>query len=174
MSTAGKVLVVFIMLTVLVWMILAGGVAQLNRNGNEALQKLTDELEKLETDLHDTRVQIAKDRDETTATQEKIDRDLAVLRAQQADLEKSRSDIVESLTRLQYQLATVEESIKGARASLEHRTAEHKAEEKSMEDRRSEVQTLKNENGQLMARLQGLRKQFQTAYHTNLEMLGKK
>jgi peptidoglycan hydrolase CwlO-like protein len=96
MSTAGKVLVVFIMLTVLVWMILAGGVAQLNRNGNQALQKLTDELEKLETGLQDTRVQIAKDRDETTSTQEKIDRDLAVLRAQQADLEESRSDIVEA------------------------------------------------------------------------------
>ena len=35
MSTAGKVLVVLVMLTAIVCLILAGGVAQLNRNGNQ-------------------------------------------------------------------------------------------------------------------------------------------
>ena len=34
MSTAGKVLIVMVMLTSLVWMILSAGVAQLNSNGN--------------------------------------------------------------------------------------------------------------------------------------------
>ena len=39
MSTAGKVLVVLVTLTTLVWMILAAGVAQLNRNGNKAASR---------------------------------------------------------------------------------------------------------------------------------------
>ena len=51
MSTAGKVLVVFVMLFAVAWMLLAGGVAQLNRNGNQALQKLSDDLEKAQEDL---------------------------------------------------------------------------------------------------------------------------
>ena len=40
MSTAGKVLVVLIMLASLVWMVLMAGVAQLNRTGNKTLQEL--------------------------------------------------------------------------------------------------------------------------------------
>ena len=35
MSTAGKVLVVLILLASLVWMMLTAGVDQLNRNGNQ-------------------------------------------------------------------------------------------------------------------------------------------
>src|SRR5262245_50589990 len=98
MSTAGKVLVVLITLAVLVWLVLAGRVAQVNRNGNEALQKLADEMQKIENDLQDTRALIAKTRDETIATQETIDRDVTVLRSRQTDLEESRSQIVETLT----------------------------------------------------------------------------
>ena len=70
--------------------------------------------------------------------------------------------------------ATVEETIKGARASLDNRNAEHQEELKAMADLRSEVQTLKNQNHEQLARLQALRDQFQKTYHTNLEMLGKR
>ena len=174
MSTAGKVLVVLVMLATLAWMILAGGVAQLNRNGNEALSKLEKELAETQTKIAETRYQIRSQRDQTVATQEEIDRALAVLGSRQADLEAARSQIVESLTRVQYQLATVEETIKGARASLDNRNAEHQEELKAMADLRSEVQTLKNQNHEQLARLQALRDQFQKTYHTNLEMLGKR
>jgi chromosome segregation ATPase len=174
MSTAGKALVICVALATLVWLILAGGVAQLNRNGNELLQKLTDELASTQTKIEETVVEIASVRDQTTATQEKIDRDVTALRANQHELEEAHSEIVEVLTRLQNQLATVEDTIKGARADTEQRNVEHKSEEKAMADLRSGVQNLKNENGQLMARLDSLRNQFQTAYHGNLEMLGKK
>ncbi len=94
MSTAGKVLVVLVMLTTLVWMILAGGVAQLNRNGNEALAKLAAELEKVEGDLETARHDILDLRDQTNSTQEKIDRDIAVLRSRQADLEDAGTQII--------------------------------------------------------------------------------
>ena len=174
MSTAGKVLVVLIVLASLVWLILIGGVAQLNYNGNEQLDKLTKELEKMETDLQETRREIVNLRDQTTATQEQVDREVTTLRAQQAELEKARSKIMESLTRVQYQLAIVGDTITGAETSKKHRDAEHQAEEKAMEELRGEVQNLKTQNDQLMARLQTLRDQFQTTYHTNLETISKK
>jgi len=174
MSTAGKVLVVFIVLATLVWLILMGGVAQLNRNGNQALQKLDQDLEKMQADLEETQRQIATLRDQTTATQEEFDRQITALRDQQAELEKARSQIVETLTRVQYQLAIVEDTIKGARTSLEHRNAEHQGEEKAMTDLRGEVKDLKTRNDQLLARLQTLRGQFQQTYHTNLDMISKK
>jgi chromosome segregation ATPase len=174
MSTAGKVLVVSIMVAILAWLILAGGVARLNRNGNEALKKLTDEVAKAQADLQDTRQQIASLRDESRSTHAQIDRDLTALRANMAVLEENRSEIVETLTRLQNQLDTVDATKKSADATLEHRIAEHKAEEKAMETLRSDVRTLKTENDQLMARLQSLRDQFQDNYHKNRQLLDKK
>jgi chromosome segregation ATPase len=174
MSTAGKVLVVLVMLAAMAWLVLIGGVARLNRNGNEALQKLADELEKIQTGLQESQQEIRALHDQTTVAQEQLDRDLHALAARQADLEAARSQIVETLTRVQYQLAIVEDTIKGARTSLEHRIAEHQAEEKAVADLRSEVRDHKTETGQLMARLQTLRDQFQTTYHTNLELLKNK
>jgi septal ring factor EnvC (AmiA/AmiB activator) len=172
MSTAGKVLVVLVMLASLAWIILAAGVAQLNRNGNQLLDKLAKDLEQAETDLQATRQQTMALRDETALTQEKVDRDLALLRTRVADMEEARSDVIESLTRVQSQLATVEETIKRAQASLEHRTKERQDEEKALSDLRNEVQGLSTTNDQLAARLQTLRDRFNTNYHANLEMLG--
>ena len=54
MSTAGKVLVVVIMLASLVWIILTAGVTQLNRNGNKALIDLTQKVAKLQEDVKTT------------------------------------------------------------------------------------------------------------------------
>jgi len=174
MSTAGKVLVVFIVLASLVWLLLMGGVAQLNRNGNAALQKLTQDVEKMQADLEQTQRDIAIVRDQTTSTREELDRQVTTLRAEQSELEKARSQIVESLTRVQYQLAIVNDTIKGAKIQVEHVNVEHQAEEKSTLELRGEVKLLKTRNEELIARLQTVRDQFQTTYHTNLEMISKK
>jgi len=174
MSTAGKVLVVFIMLGALTWLILAGGVAQLNRNGNQALEKLATELEKVQASLEHDRHEIGVVRDQTQLVQQNIDREVEDLRSRQADLERARSQIVESLTRVQYELAIVDETIKTAQTSLENRNTEHQEEMKAIEGLRAEAQNLKTENDQFMARLQSLRDKFQSTYHTNLEMLNKR
>ncbi len=75
MSTAGKVLVVLVTLTTLVWMILASGVAQLNRNGNTALHNLEEQLAKAQGDLKQTQNDIVAFHDEASTIQEKVDRD---------------------------------------------------------------------------------------------------
>jgi len=173
MSTAGKVLVVLVTLMTLVWMILAAGVAQLNRNGNKAVHDLSEQVAKAQVELKQTQDDIVKNRDETSSIQEKVDRDLTVLRTRLAGVEKARTQLIESLERLKYQLSTVEESIKGAKTSLQNRTAEREAEEKALAASRAEVQSLMADTGQLATRLKSLRETFQSTYKTNVELLGK-
>ena len=79
MSTAGKVLSVLILLSSLVWMILTAGVTQLNRNGNEALKKLTERVNQLQADPNITH-QVVTAKDAITVLQERMDMELAVLR----------------------------------------------------------------------------------------------
>jgi chromosome segregation ATPase len=173
MSTAGKVLVVLVTLTTLVWMILASGVAQLNRNGNKAVHDLSEQLAKAQVDLKQTHDDIVAFHDETSSIQEKVDSDLTVLGIKVAGLQKSHSQIVESLTRVQYELATIQETIKGAQTALEHRTTEKQAEEKALADAKSEVQILMADSDQLENRLKSLRESFQSTYKANVEMVGK-
>ena len=173
MSTAGKVLVVLVTLTTLVWIILAAGVARLNTNGNKALHDLSEQVAKAEVDLETTQQDIVSLRDETASNQEKVDRDLAVLRSRLADVEKARSQILEGLDRIQYQTEHVQETIKAAQANLEHRNAEKQAEEKALADARSEVETFVASSSQLRDQLKNLREKFQSRYKANVQMVGK-
>ncbi len=173
MSTAGKVLSVLVMLVLVVWIILAAGVARLNTNGNKALHDLIEEVDKLRVQVDQTQVEVAGLRDQTSIIQEKVDHDLTVLRDRQIELEKSRSQIVESLERNKYQLSTVEETVKNAQALLQHRIAERDADQKAVADTRTELRTLVADTSELMNRLDTLRKTFQKSYNANVENLGK-
>jgi chromosome segregation ATPase len=162
------------MLGALAWLILASGVAQLNYNANEQLDKLSKQLAEVQTNLQDTRSAIARLHDQTSSAQEELDRQITTFRAQIADLEKGRSQILDSLARLKYQKEIVDTTANAAKTQFEHRTAEHQAEEKAMADLRNEVQNLKTHNGELMAHLQTLRKQFDETYRKNLDLIHKK
>lgn len=173
MSTAGKVLSVLVMLVLIGWIVLAAGVSRINTNGNEALHKLIQEVEKLRGDVEQTQVEVAGLRDQTGIIQEKIDHDLTVLRDRELDLERTYSQIDESRKRYQYQLGTVEEAVKSAQELLQHRVAERDAEQKALADARAEVKALLADSSQLMDRLSSLRKTFQETYQKNVESLGK-
>ena len=174
MSTAGKVLVVFVVIGSIAWLVLASGVARLHYNANEQLDKLSKQLEEVRTSLQDTRGEIASLHDQTASAQEELDRQITTFRAQIADLEKGRSQVLESLSRVKYQKDIVDSTVNAAKAQFEHRSAEHQAEEKAMADLRNEVQNLEAQNGQLMARLQTLRDQYKETYHQNLELIHKR
>jgi chromosome segregation ATPase len=172
MSTAGKVLVVLVMLASLACLFLASGVAQLNANANHRLLELSTQLAKAREDIDAAKREAMSLRDQTSETQERIDREIATLRARQTDLERSRTQIVDNLARLQYDLGTVNATIEGARTSIQNRTAEFEADERDLGQLRDRVRTLKENNTQLMGRLQSLRQQFQDTYHKNLDMKG--
>jgi chromosome segregation ATPase len=173
MSTAGKVLIVLITLTAIGCLLLAGGIAQLNYNANQKLDQLATEVEKTRADIESTKLDIANYRDQTTLVQEKIDRDVAALQSQQTDLERTRTQISDTLSRLQYDLNTVNGTIAGAKDSLQNRINEFDADTKALADLRKDVQSLRSSNSELMGRLQSLRGRFQDTHRKNLETLGK-
>jgi chromosome segregation ATPase len=173
MSTAGKVLIVLVLLTSLVWLVLASGVAQLNTNGNTRLHELTVQIDKLQTDFKQTQDEIFAVRDQTSTIQENVDRQITVLRARQSDLEKARSKIIEYMTRVQYQLATVKDTIEKAKTTLQHRIEEQASEQQALVQAKSEVEDLKAKNGELLSQLSTLRQNFETVYRSNIESLGK-
>src|ERR1700722_11428845 len=76
MSTAGKVLVVLVLLTSVAWIVLASGVAQLNTNGNTRLHDLAEQIEKLQTGFKQTHDEIVSLRDQTSSIQEDVDRQI--------------------------------------------------------------------------------------------------
>lgn len=173
MSTAGKVLAVLIMLMGVVCLILAGGVARLNQNANQKLEALAADLVKAQENLDSARREIVGLRDQTTLVQEKIDRDLSLLRVRQNDLERTRSQVVATLERVKYDLGTVSFEFESAKTALENRNAEFEAEEKATDELRKKVQVLKATTTEQMNRLKSLREQFQNSYHQSLQMLGK-
>jgi chromosome segregation ATPase len=173
MSTAGKVLAVLVMLMSLVWMILSSGVSRLNTNGNQKLHDLTEQVEKLQSDLEAAHDDIVATNSSAASVQEQLDHEVNVLRAHQSDHEKDRSQIRESLARWQYQLATVQETIDHAKEALQHRIEEHQTGEQVLAKSKSDVKEMMDRSGELMTQLVGLRKEFQSTYHANVESLGK-
>ena len=171
MSTAGKVLVVLVMLPSIALPILSAGVTQLNRNGNKALIDLADRATKLEADLKTTQDEIVKVKGETTLVQEQMVRDLAVTGSRQTNMERVKSNVRESLSRVQYQLATLQETIKNAEQTAQQRAAETVAEQKTLDAVKAEVETLKVQNSERVNRLTSLRNEFKTTLKASLDML---
>jgi chromosome segregation ATPase len=174
MSTAGKVLVVFIMLSWLAWLILSSGVTQLNRNGNQALKQLGEKVAKLQEDVKSTQEQIVNLKDQTTVLQEKTDRDLEVLNARQNNAQRLASEIREILSRVQYELASVGQTVQTAEQSRTQRAAEKVAEQKALDQAREEVKALKASDRELTARLTALRKEFKDTLKSNVSILGRR
>ena len=169
MSTVGKVLVVLVMLPSIALPILAAGVTQLNRNGNKALIDLADKVTKLEDDLKTTQDEIVKVKDETILVQKQMV-DLAVTRSRQTKMERVKH-LQEILSRVQYQLATLQETIKNAEQTAQQRAAEKVAEQKTLDAAKAEVETLKVQNSERVNRLTSLRNEFKTTLKASLDML---
>jgi len=153
-------------------MILMAGVTQLNRNGNQALIELNNKVEKLTDDVQTARADIVKTKDQTSVLQEQMDKELTVIRSRQLEVERVNSNIKEILSRVQYQLATVGETVKNAEATAKQRADEKVAEQKALDDAKADVQTLKGQNQELTNRLTGLRNEFKATLKTNTSLVG--
>ena len=92
-------------------------------------------MEKLQGEVKQTQDEIASFLTQTSQTQEKIDREFAVLRAEQSDLEKARSQILIVSRELSTSSRPSKETIKSAQTALEHRNAEQQEETKALAKR---------------------------------------
>ena len=102
-----------------------------------------------------------------------MDKELTVIRSRQLDVERVSSNIKEILSRVQYQLATLGETVKNAEATAKQRADEKVAEQKALDDAKADVQTLKGQNQELTNRLTGLRNEFKSKLSDNVSLIGK-
>jgi chromosome segregation ATPase len=172
MSTAGKVLVVLILLVTVGWLFLGSGVAQLNRNGNAALAKLQADLAKAEEGLQQAQVDLVRIKDQTSQFQENMDTQVAVIRARVTDVEAAGSRLKAVLNNMQHQLETVQNTVEQAQHDLDVRKQERADETKALADARAEVRRLRDRDGELTDRLASLRREFKATYEKNVESLG--
>lgn len=173
MSNAGKVLVGLIILASLAWVGVAAGVAQLNRNGNAALAKLANEYESAQQGLAQAQADITRIKDETTVFQEGVDAQLGAIRAHLYDVEGRNSVLTELVNRLQYQLETVETTVKDGERLRDQRVAEKQDEQKALADAQDNVEALKAESAKLTDRLESLREEFKKTFEANVDMVAK-
>lgn len=171
MSTAGKVLVVLILLAAVGWIFLGAGVAQLNRNGNAALAKLQADLAKAEEGLHQAQVDLVKIKDDTSQFQANMNTQVAVIRARVTSVEAAGTQLKGVLNNMQHQLETVQNTVEHAQHDLEVRKQEKDAETKLLAAARADVQELRDKDAELTERLATLRDEFKKAFDENVSKM---
>src|SRR5206468_1411311 len=105
MSTAGKVLIVLIVLSLLCWIVSFSMVAQLNRSWGEHVQQLTAQADKLEKDTQASLAEAERLKTAISNEQVGLRQDVALVRTQISNAERTLSDTKETLQRVNNQLA---------------------------------------------------------------------
>jgi len=128
MSTAGKVLVVLVMLVVPIWVTLVSAVAETNKTWGEQVQKLEGQVKKLQEDVKAARQDLVATKDQISRDQVAMAERIAMLRSRKVDVEKRLSETIEIATRLKLRLKATQDEIKQAEATRDLRAAEKTAE----------------------------------------------
>jgi chromosome segregation ATPase len=173
MPTAGKVLVVLVLLVVPVWIVLVSGVAELNKSGGEQVATLKSRVDQLDAELSKTEKALVDMKDEIALHQRAMAEQLAVIRSRQADLQKARSETMEIASRAKLQVDSMQEAAKRAEATRDLRKSEVAHEKEAMAATEAEVEKLKQDHAELVDQLDKLRNQFKTTVDSNRQMVGR-
>jgi len=173
MSTAGKVLVVLVLLVAPVWIVMVSTVAQLNMNAGASLAALKTQVATLENDVSTMTRDVVKLKDQIAHEQEAMSQQLAVTRAHQADLQKARSEWIEIASRDNYQVAAMQEAAKRAVATRDLRAAERVQETEAKKAAEDEVEKLQQEHAQLTEQLDKLRGEFKATVDENRKLMAR-
>jgi len=171
MSTAGKVLIVLIVLMLLGWIVSFSMVAQLNRSWGELVQQLTDQADKLEQQKQATLAEVEKLKTSIGSEQVALRQDVALLRTQISNAERALSDAKETQQRVTNQLAETNTALADAQSAVERRTKEVAELTTRKDQAMAEVNQLKSDVGGLMDQLQQLRSEFQATLEENRSLL---
>ena len=167
MSTAGKVLIVLVMLLMPVWILLVSAVAQLNKNGGQAVAALEKQYASLETQLRENKELARKTRDEHNLLTTTSGEETSVLRAKQGGLEAIRSTVLEDQSRKQVALGHMEAALKNAKLDQEHRINEKTQMIQEKSNLEAEVKQLMAVTAELTNQLEKLRNDFKSTYEQN-------
>jgi hypothetical protein len=173
MSTAGKVLVVLVMLVAAVWIVLASAVTEWNKSGTEQVAKLKEQVEGNERQLAEVTRKVALLKADIALEQRAMAEQLAVTRALQADLQKARSETIEIASRVKLQVASSQETARQAAATKDYRIKEKTQENEARLAAEGEVERLKQEHARLVDQLNQLQDKFKATVESNRKLLGR-
>lgn len=167
MSTAGKVLVVLVLLIVPVWILLASAVAQLNAEWGQELEKQRTEVARLEQAVTKNQRDIQALTDQISLEQDTLAEHRTLLTAQLADVERTKAETVAIQAAIKVQLDVLNSAIKNAEVARQQRSAEKQSETEGKAKAEKEVADLKGQNAELMDHLTQLRNDFKSILESN-------
>jgi cell division protein FtsB len=171
MPTPGKVLVVLVLLVLPVWIVLVSTVAQLNKNAGEQVAKLQKSVENLENEFSTLKKNITGLKDQISLEQDAMTQHLTLLRTQQADLQKMRSQWIENAGRASYEVGGMRETAKRAEGDRDLRSTERMQEIAAMQAAEAQVEQLKQEHARLSEQLEKLQGDFKATVEGNRKLL---
>jgi len=169
MSTAGKVLVVLVTLSLLAWVVLFSAVAQLNTNWGQTIQKSEAQVADLATKQEVAEGQVQKNQVATHQKQRQEELELVTWRTRDAGAARVLSVANETNSRYKIDLQTVNagaEEAKTAQDRWERDVADLK---KQLAGVQGEVGRFKSENRILGDRLDKLEKEYTELAAQNLD-----
>lgn len=149
MSTAGKVLVVLVMLSMLLWVLMASAVTQLNSNWGEAVQKYDTQIAQLQEDFNTAHDELYSLKSALALEQDITERNRSEIRVLLSKTEKRQADINEALERIKVQVDLADKAVTQAIANKEQRTKDVADLEVEKAKLLTEVDVLKDEDSQL-------------------------
>lgn len=167
MSTAGKVLVVLVLLVLPVWIILVSAVAQLNMEWTRELAKQSKQIETLEADVAKNEHDIAALQDQIALEQLASREQQSVLGGKLADMERAKAETIEAQSAVNVQVAMLQQALAKATLAREEREKEQTSETEGLAAARRSVDELKATNSELMNELNQLRDEFKTLLESN-------
>jgi hypothetical protein len=167
MSTAGKVLVVLILLVLPVWILLVSAVAQLNMEWTQALAKQAKQVETLTASVTKNEQAIADLQTQITLSQLASQEQQAVLQSKLADVERARAETIEIQTAVKVQIETLAQAVAKAELARDERQKEQQRETEGLAAARTSVDELKSANSELLAQLTQLRTEFKELLDSN-------
>jgi len=150
---------------------LTATVTELNRNGTKAVEDLKKKVDKLEADINTAQRTLQALKDQTYNQQHAMEVQVTALHAARSDFEKVRAEALESVSRVKLQIEDVGATLKSAQAHSQQRLAEKKAETEAKAKAEADVEKLKGENAELLAKLTTLRDRFKTTLQENKKLV---
>jgi len=167
MSTAGKVLIVLVLLLVPVWIVLASAVAQLNTEWSQAVKQAADRVAQLEKDVLKNEEDIRAWNDKIGLEQEALGQTQTVLLAQIANVERTKAETVAIQADVKVRLERLQAAVKNAERARDLRLAEKESETKGKASAEMLVGELSGQNAELMEQLTQLRNDFKSTLESN-------
>lgn len=173
MSTAGKVLIILIVLFSIVLVILMAADAQLHNQRAIQLHDAIKRQKDFQKQVDQEKAKIDKAKFDTAREQEAATREMILLDQRLTSLERTLSSLREDLSRYQIDLKRLDTIISANSRSREFRAQELAAVNKNIDDSRKLVTQVKKFNGELRLEVERMRDEFQSTLAQNKQLVEK-